>query len=241
MKARYLILALPVVLVLALTYPSVAQDAAADQAKALLKQGLDQFKAMEFKDAKATLLKVDSASLGDADKKALEDNLGKVDQAMKEQAAAREAYTKAEDALKAGELDKAKEGFAKASESQYVTAKEKEDAKAQLALVNKRLAATTVVAPTLPLIGPQIALTKDIKALVIPPTLITSPAQINAGIAKKAKASMLLKIFVGIKFNVASIVISPTIPAPAAAKGMGTLSTASTMKTAAKTNIRCMK
>ncbi|MFB3890546.1 MAG: hypothetical protein ACE15C_00840 [Phycisphaerae bacterium] len=147
MKARFLMLALPAALVLACAYPVIAQDKAADDARALLKQGLDQFKALEFKDAKATLLKVDSASLGDADKKALEDHLAKVDQAITDQAAAREAYTKAEEALKAGDLAKAKEGFAKASESPYVTAKEQEDAKAQLAVVNKKIEATTSAAP----------------------------------------------------------------------------------------------
>ena len=42
-------MSLPIALILAFVNPTFAQDASADQAKAMLKQGLDEFKAMEFK------------------------------------------------------------------------------------------------------------------------------------------------------------------------------------------------
>ena len=147
MNARTVCLALPVALALAFLQPALGQDAAADTAKTLLKQGLDQYKALEFSDAKKTLVKVDAAALPEADKKALDDCLSKVDDAMKKQIEAREAYANAEKALTAGELAKAKEGFTLAAASTLLPAAEIRDAKAQLALVDAKLKAATP-APT---------------------------------------------------------------------------------------------
>jgi hypothetical protein len=158
-NARTVWLALPVALVLVFLQPALAQDAAADQAKALLKDGLAQYKALEFADAKKTLVKVDAASLADADKKTLEDCLTKVDDAIKKQAEAREAYANAEKALTAGELAKAKEGFTLASTSTLLPAAEIRDAKAKLAEVNVKLqkdapAPTPVATADVPAVTP---------------------------------------------------------------------------------------
>lgn len=142
MNARALCLALLVALVLAATQPVPAQDAAADQAETLLKQGTDQYKAREFAPAKASLIKVDAAALPEADKKALEDLLAKVDDAIKKQSEAREAYANAEKALRDNDLAKAKEGFAAAAAATaFLPDAEVRDAKAQLAQVDKRLQA----------------------------------------------------------------------------------------------------
>jgi hypothetical protein len=105
-------------------------------------------------------------------------------------------------------------------------------------MVPNNIEATTVVAPTLPLMGPQTARTRETKARVIPPLLMTSPAQMNAGMARKAKESRLLKILVGIKSKEACAASKPTKPAPAAENGMDTLSTASDKKTTMKITIK---
>jgi len=85
-----------------------AQDRLQRLGRKLLAQGLDQFKAMDFKEAKARCSRLIHA-LKDADKKNLEDALAKIDPAIKQQTAAREAYADADKALKAGDLAKAKD------------------------------------------------------------------------------------------------------------------------------------
>jgi type II secretory pathway component GspD/PulD (secretin)/tetratricopeptide (TPR) repeat protein len=142
-NARTLRLALPVALLLVCVQVAWTQDAASDQAKALLKQGLESYKSLDFTNAKATMLKVDASALAEADKKNLEDHLAKVDDAIKKQAQAREAYNSADKALKDNDLTKAKEGFAAAACSEFLPAAEVKDAKAQLALVEKRMGAST--------------------------------------------------------------------------------------------------
>lgn len=142
MIARKLLqVALPLTLSLVLAGPVYAQDAAADEAKVQLKQGQDQFAAMDFKAAKETLLKVNADSLAEADKQALADLLAKVDPALKEQMEARQAYSDGEKALQAGELEKAKGLFQKAADSKYVTAAEKKAATSELSNIDARIKA----------------------------------------------------------------------------------------------------
>ena len=148
MNARILCVALPVALLWVCLQPAWAQDAAADQAKTLLKQGLDQYKALDFVSAKATLLKVDASALSEADKKALEDPLSTVDAAIQKQASAREAYNNAAKALKDNDLEKAKEGFAAAAACDLLPAAERKDAQAELAQVDKKIQAAAPAVAT---------------------------------------------------------------------------------------------
>jgi len=117
---------------------ATAQDADADKAKVLLRQGVSQFNAMNYRAAKATLLQVDASALAAADKKTLNDHLSKVDSAIKKQAGAMEALRNAEKALKANDLAAAESGFAAAAASEYLHPQTRKDAEAQLALVKKR-------------------------------------------------------------------------------------------------------
>lgn len=176
MNARILCLVLPILLILTLVSSTFAQDAAADQAKALLKQGLDQVAAKNFKDAKASFLKVDASALGDADKKALEDNLGKLDESIKQQAAAREAYNDGEKALKAGDLNKAKDLYSSAANSAFLPDAEKKDATAQLAQVQQRLKANGTAPTPVPVaVNPTPA--------PLPPLTTTAPAEATGPLA----------------------------------------------------------
>jgi type II secretory pathway component GspD/PulD (secretin) len=151
--------------VLTLVNPTFAQDSAASDASAMLKQGLAQYKALEFAPAKAILLKVDASALTPADKKALDDSLAKVDDAIKQQSQARDAFAKAEEALKGNDLAKAKENYAQAAASEYLTQAERKDAAAQLAQVDQRLkanAATTLAEkPQAPATAAAPAATQD--------------------------------------------------------------------------------
>jgi len=117
------------------------QEAEADRAKALLNQGIAHFNALKFRQAKAALLKVDREALDEADKKNLDEYLGaKVDPAIRQQMAARASYRDAEKAMAAGDLAKAKAGFAAAAASEYLPAATRQDASAQLAVVEQKIA-----------------------------------------------------------------------------------------------------
>ncbi len=135
---------------------ALAQDADSDQASLLLKQGLSQYKAYNFKQAQATLLKVseivkaNEAALEATEKKDLEEYLAKVPNAIRKQAAAMESYRSAEKALAAGRLDDAIQGFAQAATSEFLDEATRRDARAQLALAQKRkevVAAATTPPP----------------------------------------------------------------------------------------------
>ncbi|MGB2820656.1 MAG: hypothetical protein WBF17_06715, partial [Phycisphaerae bacterium] len=154
---RSVYLSLTVSCLVALTPLAVAQDAASDQAKGLLKQGVAEYNSLKFKEAQATLLKASAvlkdndSALSAAEKKELVDYLAKVPNAIRQQAAAQEAYRSAEKALTAGKLDDAIQGFAQAATSEFLDDATRRDARAQLALAQKRkevvAIATTVPAP----------------------------------------------------------------------------------------------
>ena len=138
LHTRSLSLVLTVFVAVAIVSQAPAQDAAADKANVLLRQGISQFDAMNYRAAKATLLQVDASALAAADKKTLNDHLSKVDTAIRKQAGAMEALRNAEKALKANDLATAESGFAAAAASPYLPPQTRKDAKAQLALVKKR-------------------------------------------------------------------------------------------------------
>jgi len=137
-KRLFSLLSAAVVLV-SLISAAPGQDADADRAKALLGQGLAQFKILNFRAAKATLLQVDSDALPETDRRTLDDHLSKVDAAIRAQAAASEAFRAAEKALRAGNLADARKGFAAAAASEYLPPQTRQDAEAQLALVKRKM------------------------------------------------------------------------------------------------------
>jgi general secretion pathway protein D len=118
--------------------PAAAQDAAADDAKATLQKGVEQFRAMDFKTAQQTLLTVKRDALAQADQRVLDDYLTRVAAAVRGQQAARDAAEAADKALRAGDFAKAKEGFTVAADSEFLPAAERANARAQLALVDAR-------------------------------------------------------------------------------------------------------
>ena len=120
------------------------QDAEADQAQALLKKGMEEFKALNFVQAKATLLKADREKLSEADRKKLDDYLGRIDEAIKQQAEAREAYDNGIRALQANELEKAASLFEKAAASRFLPDPVRKNARAQQALVVRKIEAAKV-------------------------------------------------------------------------------------------------
>jgi len=145
--------AFPVALLLTIAATAHGQEAGADQAKALLKQGEAQYKALAFEAAKATFMKVDRQLLGGSEKKTLDNYLGKVDDAVRKQKAAMKAYDDAEKALKANQLIEAKQGYTTAAASEYLQAPMRKAARAQLALTKeriKRAAAVKLVPPEKP-------------------------------------------------------------------------------------------
>jgi len=116
-----------------------AQDSDADKAKALLEQGIREFNALEYGDAQKTLLKVKPEHLSDADKKTLDYYRDRINEDIKKQMAARATYKAAKKALKAGELEKAKAGFAATIASEYMHRQDRDDARALLGVVNKKI------------------------------------------------------------------------------------------------------
>lgn len=141
MNARTICWVLSIALFLAMGQPAGAQDAAGDQAKALLTKGLEQYDAQEYVTAKATLLQVDRSALEAAQQKTLDERLAAVDTAIREQAAARDAIASAEQAIKDNNLAKAKDSLTRAAGSAYLTPAERKDASAQLAQVDGKLKA----------------------------------------------------------------------------------------------------
>ena len=126
---------------------SYGQDAGADAAKATLQTGVRQFQAKQYASAQATLLKVDRKALDKGDRDVLARYLIQVGPAVKSQSTARSALAAAEKSLAANRLDEAREGFAAAAASPWLTADEKNAAGKQLALVKQRKAAAAVKTP----------------------------------------------------------------------------------------------
>jgi len=126
----------------------LGQEAAADQAKEQLARGIQQYKALDFRGAKATLLKVakERESLPAADAKALDYYLNRVDGAINKQAAAMSEFQSAVESLRNNDLEKAKAGFAAAAASEYIPPAVRQQAREQLALVDKRSAAAAAAA-----------------------------------------------------------------------------------------------
>ena len=155
---RFLSLAAPLTVVLGLVCASFAQDKSTDQAKSLLEKGINQYKSMEFKAAKEILLSVERTKLPADGQKSLDTYLNQVDGAIRQQAAANEAFNAAEKALAKNDLPKAREGYAAAANSEYLQPQMRKDAKAQLALVDDRIklqaAPATPAVKTTPVAAP---------------------------------------------------------------------------------------
>ncbi|MBL7133715.1 MAG: hypothetical protein ISS78_06425 [Phycisphaerae bacterium] len=132
------------------TLTAFGQDKEADVAKALLEKGVAQYKALDFRQAKATLLKVNAQMLSDQGKKTLNEHLGKVDTGIRGQAAAKEALASAQEALKANKLTKAKQLFAKAAASQYLSPANRSTASRQVALITRKQQAVALAAKAQP-------------------------------------------------------------------------------------------
>jgi general secretion pathway protein D len=126
---------------------AMAQDAAADDAKALLKLGSTQYKEMDFKKAQESLLKVNADKLGDAEKSELNTLLANVKDAIKAQQAAQDTLNQAQKAETDGDLAKAIPLYEQVSKSSYLPETVRRDALAQATLLKSRLAKTTKPAP----------------------------------------------------------------------------------------------
>jgi len=160
----------------------IAQEADADQAKALLKQGVSQFEARNYQQAKAALLKAAGlkAVTGDQ-KKTLDDYLVRVDPAIRKQRSALEAYRAGEKALKSGDLAEAKKQFSVAASSEFLRDAEIKDAKAELTAVEYKIkavnAAKSAAAPAVKTAPPVAAVVTE--PAVEPVTTITEPVVVT--------------------------------------------------------------
>ncbi len=176
---RWALLALSVVLVVAA--PAPAQDAEADQAKALLHKGVTQYARLEFKPCQSTLLKVDRDKLSRNQRKQLDQYLGKVNEAIKGQASAMQAYTEAEKALQANDLATAKALFEVAAKSDFVPAAVRRDARARVALVKKKIEASGVnvvnvaIPPKVTVTEPKVTVTEPKVTVTEPKVTVTEP------------------------------------------------------------------
>ena len=118
-----------------------AQEADSDQAAALLKQGVAQFDVKDYGEAKATLLKVDRQLLPDPDKARLDQLLAQADVAIRRKSAGMEAFDNASKAMRDNQLDKARRLFQQVAQNEYLPEPVRKDARTQLALVERKLAA----------------------------------------------------------------------------------------------------
>ncbi|MDP6636618.1 MAG: hypothetical protein QGG42_17100 [Phycisphaerae bacterium] len=144
---RFICITVLVALMAGLTTTTFAQEADADKAKALLTQGISQFEARNYQQAKAVLLKAaELKALTGDDKTKLDDYLVRVDPAIRKQRAALEAYRAGEKARKAGDLTEAKKQFTIAVSSKFLRLAEIKDAKAELAVVDFKIKAAAAAA-----------------------------------------------------------------------------------------------
>lgn len=153
------------------------QDADTDRARALLKQGVAQYKDLNFKAAQATFLDVDRDRLASEEQKQLDDYLSRVNGAVKQQASAMGAYEDGLEALKANDLEKAKGLFEKVASSEFVPEEVRKDARAQRALVIKRIENSKAAA----LVKPEPAATVEPEpAVTVKPEPATKPVVAEA-------------------------------------------------------------
>ena len=145
---------------------SLGQDAQSDQAQALLKKGVAEFNALQYGDAKATLLQVDRTKLTAAEQKELDAHLSRVDGAIKQQAAAQEAYDQAVKALEANELDKAAKLFEEAQNSGHLPLPVRKNARAQAVLVAEKIKAAKAAQATQPAAPEPAKTTQPAKAVI---------------------------------------------------------------------------
>ncbi len=140
MNARLGLLWMPWV-VLVLVCPVWGQAAEGDRARALLEQGIALYEAKDFISAQETLLKVDRSKLSATERKNLDSYLQQARQAAREQASASQAYESAQQALKRGDLARAKTLFEQAADSKSLPEPVRLDARAQRALVIRKMEA----------------------------------------------------------------------------------------------------
>ena len=180
---RYLMAA---IVLAACALPAGAQDEDSDKAKSLLNDGIALYNKLDFKKAQPLLLKVDKdyrQYLTKADKDKLDDHLSKSYTAIRKQDEAMAAHKLAGKALKADDLAKAKELFAKAAASEYMQPAMRKEARARLAEVEAKIkaAATAKLAKAAPQKTPA---TSNDKAIVLTPktpTAKTLPAKVEPG------------------------------------------------------------
>ncbi len=118
-----------------------AQDAQTDRAQALLKKGIDQYKAKDFQQCQQTLRGVDRSRLSGVRQAQLDDYGKKAAAAIGQQRAAMAAYQQALAALKANQLARAEALFGQVAGSQFVTDQVRQDARKQQKLAAGRIAA----------------------------------------------------------------------------------------------------
>ncbi|MCJ7544477.1 MAG: hypothetical protein MUP47_07940 [Phycisphaerae bacterium] len=169
------------VLLTAVALPAQGNDG--DVALATFRQGVAQYKAKEFVVAKSTFLKVDRGQLSVSDRASLDEYLSKIDQIIRRQTAAMSAYDAGVKALRDNEWVRAKDQFQIAADSEYLPEAVRRDARAQLALVTKQLAAMPPAPP--PAVTTRPAVTTQPAAsevrVELPPT--TMPAATQPAVA----------------------------------------------------------
>lgn len=121
-----------------------AQTSDADEAYQLLEQGISQYQAFNYAQAKSTLLKVNASLLTDSDRATLSDYLNRVDLAIRRQEAAQQSFQDGLEALEDNRLEDARRGFADAAGSEFLPDAQREAAQEQLNLVEQRIAAGPV-------------------------------------------------------------------------------------------------
>ena len=147
-----------------------AQEANADKAKSLLKQGTAQFEARDYAQAQASLLKADNLdALTGSDKTALDGLLVQVAPAIRKQLAAREAFRTGEKALKAGRFDESKKQFGIAASSKFLQPEQIKDAKAELAFVEVKIKAAAAAAKPAPV---PVAVTPVVVPVEVAPVVV---------------------------------------------------------------------
>ncbi|NQU76787.1 MAG: hypothetical protein HQ546_10795, partial [Planctomycetes bacterium] len=119
--------------------PAWAQDTETDKAKALLQKGIQQYDLLDFTEAKATLLKVDSGKLAKKQAKQLDLLLAKVDVAITRQASGFEDFRSARQALKDGNLEVAAKLLRRVLGNEFIPEPQRLDAKAELAVVDRKI------------------------------------------------------------------------------------------------------
>lgn len=144
---RWLPLLLPAALLAVTVCPATGQDADADPAQAMLRQGIEQFENYEFKAARQSFLEVDPGALPADERDTLEVYLRRSNQAILNQAAAIEAYRLAQEALEGGNLEQARDGFRRAAASEYISPETRRQAARQLATLQQRLDAQQEAEP----------------------------------------------------------------------------------------------